>query len=111
MQFIPTTWDIYGRGDINSAHHSIMAAGRLLRDHGFTEPGGRSEALYSYNNSTAYVRGVTVMAELMERRPGAFAGYYHWRVYFPTSKGSILLPEGYKATRPIPVDRWLARHP
>lgn len=110
MQFIPSTWDIYGRGDINSAHDSIMAAGRFLRDQGFTEPGGRSEALYSYNNSTAYVRGVTLMAELMKRRPRAFAGYYHWQVYFPTSKGSILLPEGYKATRPIPVKRWLAHH-
>jgi hypothetical protein len=110
MQFIPSTWDIYGQGDINSAHDSIMAAGRFLRDQGFTEPGGRSEALYSYNNSTAYVRGVTLLAELMKRRPRAFDGYYHWQVYYLTKKGSVLLPEGYQATRPIPVERWLAHH-
>ena len=111
MQFIPSTWAIYGRGDINSVHDSIMAAGRFLQDQGFTDPGGRPEALYRYNNSTAYVRGVTLLAELMDRRPRAFDGYYHWQVYYLTSKGSVLLPEGYRATQPIPVKRWLARHP
>jgi membrane-bound lytic murein transglycosylase B len=109
MQFIPSTWAIYGRGDINSVHDSILAAGRFLADQGFTEPGGRSEALYRYNNSTAYVRGVTLLAELMERRPRAFHGYYHWHIYYLTTKGSILLPEGYRAAEPIPVERWLAR--
>ncbi|HET8959078.1 lytic transglycosylase domain-containing protein [Nocardioides sp.] len=111
MQFIPGTWAIYGRGDINSVHDSILAAGRFLEDQGFTEPGGRAEALYRYNNSTAYVRGVTLLAEVMERRPRAFDGYYHWQIYYLTSQGSILLPEGYRAERPIPVDRWLARQP
>jgi len=110
MQFIPSTWAIYGKGDINSVHDSILAAGRFLRAQGFTEPGGRAEALYRYNNSTAYVRGVTLLAELMERRPRAFDGYYHWQIYYLTTKGSILLPEGYRATKPIPVKRWLDRH-
>jgi membrane-bound lytic murein transglycosylase B len=111
MQFIPSTWATYGRGDINSVRDSILAAGRFLEDQGFTEPEGRSEALYRYNNSTAYVRGVTLLAELMERRPRAFDGYYHWQIYYLTTKGSILLPEGYRASKPIPVERWLARHP
>ena len=111
MQFIPSTWAIYGRGDINSVQDSILAAGRFLQDQGFTQPGGRAEALYRYNNSTAYVRGVTLLAEVMERRPRAFHGYYHWQIYYLTTKGSILLPEGYRATEPIPVKRWLARHP
>jgi hypothetical protein len=110
MQFIPSTWAIYGQGDIHSVHDSILAAARFLEDQGFTQPGGRPGALYSYNNSTAYVRGVTLLAELMERRPRAFAGYYHWQIYYLTSKGSVLLPEGYRATEPIPVERWLARH-
>jgi hypothetical protein len=109
MQFIPTTWDIYGRGNINSVRDSILAAGRFLADQGFTEPGGRPEALYRYNNSSAYVRGVTLLAEVMERRPRAFHGYYHWQIYYLTTKGSILLPEGYRAERPIPVERWLHR--
>ena len=29
MQFIPTTWDIYGRGNINSVRDSIFAAGPI----------------------------------------------------------------------------------
>jgi hypothetical protein len=109
MQFIPSTWAAYGRGDINSLHDSIMAAARYLQALGFNEPGGRPQALYGYNHSDAYVRGVTLLAELMERRPRAFAGYYHWQIYYLTRRGTILLPPGYRAERPIPVLRWLAR--
>jgi membrane-bound lytic murein transglycosylase B len=111
MQFIPSTWAAYGRGDIRDPHDSILAAGRYLAANGFTRPGGRTPALLRYNNSTAYARGVTLLAELMARRPSAFRGYYHWQVYYLTSAGSILLPEGYRAERPIPVERWLADHP
>lgn len=111
MQFMPSTWDTYGRGDIRSVKDSILAAGRFLRAHGFTRPGGRAGALFRYNNSSAYVRGVSLVARLMERRPRAFYGYYHWKVYYLTRQGSILLPEGYAATRRVPVREWLARHP
>ncbi len=111
MQFMPSTWDIHGRGDINSPHDSIMAAGRFLRAHGFSRRGGRPQALFRYNNSTAYVRGVSLVAKLMQRRPRAFYGYYHWQVYYLTRVGSVLLPEGYVATRRIPVRKWLALHP
>ncbi len=112
MQFLPATWAAYGGGgDINSPRDSILAAGRYLAANGFNRPGGRPGALYRYNNSSAYVRGVTLLAEVMKRRPTAFAGYYHWQVYYLTSRGSILLPEGYVARTPIPVDDWLAEHP
>jgi membrane-bound lytic murein transglycosylase B len=111
MQFIPTTWAIHGRGDINSPRDSIMAAGRFLRAHGFHRPGGRAAALYRYNNSWAYVRGVSLVAKVMQRRPRAFHGYYHWKVYYLTRLGSVLLPEGYVSKRRIPVRQWLARHP
>ena len=109
MQFIPTTWDIYGRGDINSTRDSIFAAGRFLRAHGFAR--SPAAALFRYNNSTAYVRGVTLVAKLMQRRPRAFYGYYHWKVYYLTRFGSVLLPEGYVAKRRIPVRSYLAEHP
>ena len=109
MQFIPTTWDIYGRGDINSVHDSIFAAGRFLKAHGFAR--SRAAALFRYNNSTAYVRGVSLVAKLMQRRPRAFYGYYHWKVYYLTRFGSVLLPEGYVAKRRIPVRPFLAEHP
>jgi hypothetical protein len=110
MQFLPTTWDIYGAGgDIDDPHDAILAAGRLLRANGFARD--RSAALYRYNNSEAYVRGVTRYAEVMQRRPRAFLGYHQWQVYYLTRHGSILLPEGYAERRPVPVREWLRRHP
>lgn len=108
MQFIDETWARYGQGDINSPRDSILAAGRYLSARGFADPGGKADALYSYNNHPAYVRGVTHLAEVMQRHPRAFHGYYHWRILYLTTRGSIVLPIGYRATEPIPVDRWLA---
>ena len=56
------------------------------------------------------MRGVSLVAKLMQRRPRAFYGYYHWKVYYLTRYGSVLLPEGYVAKRRIPVRPWLAKH-
>ena len=109
MQFLPTTWDIYGAGgDIHDPHDAILAAGRLLRANGFARD--RQAALYRYNNSDAYVRGVTLHAEVMQRRPRAFLGYHQWQIYYLTRHGSILLPEGYAERRPVPVREWLDRN-
>ena len=107
MQFIPETWARYGRGDIDDPRDAIMAAARYLSARGFTEPGGRADALFAYNNARTYVRGVTLLGQLMQRRPAAFDGYYHWQVYYQTARGHVLLPEGYAAPRPLPLGRWL----
>jgi hypothetical protein len=110
MQFLPTTWDIYGNGgDINDPHDAIMAAARLLRANGFRRD--KAGALYRYNNSAAYVRGVSLHAQVMQRRPRAFVGYHAWQVYYLTDRGSVWLEEGYAARRPVPVDRYLEQHP
>lgn len=110
MQFLPSTWDIYGQGgDINDPHDAILAAGRLLRANGFRED--RSGALYRYNNSSAYVRGVSLHARVIQRRPRAFLGYHAWQVYYLTERGSVWLRQGYATRRPIPVDRYLEQHP
>jgi hypothetical protein len=90
MQFIPTTWDIYGEGgDINSTHDAIHAAARMLAHNG--APSNMTTALYSYNPSNRYVRAVTTYAEQIRNDERAYLGYYHWQVYF----GSRLLPEGF----------------
>jgi hypothetical protein len=90
MQFIPTTWDIYGQGgDINDTHDAIHAAGRMLANNG--APSNMATALYSYNPSMRYVRAVTAYAEQIRNDERAYLGYYHWQVYF----GSRLLPEGF----------------
>jgi membrane-bound lytic murein transglycosylase B len=90
MQFLPSTWDIYGEGgDINSNHDAILAAGRLLQDRG--APDDMGAALYAYNPSPRYVRAVTVHAEQIRAEPRTYLGYYHWQVYY----GETLLPEGW----------------
>ncbi len=110
MQFIPTTWDIYGAGgDIDDAHDAILAAGRLLRANGFARDKGA--ALWRYNNSWAYVRGVTHHAEVMRRDPRQLGGYLAWQVYYLTRAGSVWLPEGYAHRRPVPVRAYVAAHP
>lgn len=111
MQFLPTTWARWGRGDIQDPGDSIMAAARYLAHDGGTRAGRLDDALFRYNNSTRYVRGVTHLAQVMERRPRAFYGYYHWEIYYLTSRGDIRLPVGYDRDRPVPVEKWLATHP
>jgi len=111
MQFLPSTWATWGRGDINDPADAVMAAARYLAHDGGARPGGLADALFRYNNSRHYVRGVTLLAKVMERRPRAFYGYYHWDVYYLTSRGDIRLPVGYDRDRPLPVEQWLATHP
>lgn len=108
MQFMPATWAAYGRGDVHDPHDAILGAARYLAAMGFADDPGR--ALLHYNNHPAYVRAITLLAGVMERHPRAFAGYHSWQVYYLTSRGGILLPVGYAARRPVPVDHWLARH-
>ena len=112
MQFIPSTWARWGRGDINDPADSIMAAARYLASNGFARgPRGVANALYRYNNHPAYVRGVTAYAKVMERQPRAFLAYHRWDVVYLTTEGDVVLPVGYARTRPVPVRRYLAEHP
>jgi hypothetical protein len=89
MQFIPSTWAVYGRGgDIQSTTDSVYAAARFLRAAG--APSNMARALFSYNNSNRYVGAVTAYAEQMRADERAFLGYHAWQVYY----GARLLPEG-----------------
>ena len=93
MQFMPTTWAYYGRGDVNDPHDAIMAAGRYLQAAGAQLD--MSRAIYAYNNSDLYVRAVTLYAQQMFANERAFLGYYNWQVFVPTNAGDVLLPEGF----------------
>src|SRR2546426_1502316 len=93
MQFMPATWASYGRGDVNNPHDAILAAGRYLRAHG--APQSMTRAIYAYNPSWLYVRAVQLYAKQMFGDPHAFLGYYNWQVYVQTTKGEVLLPEGF----------------
>ena len=98
MQFIPSTWAAYGNGgDIDSDHDAILAAGRYLRASG--GPADMNRALLAYNHSDSYVNAVTAYARVMLADPRAYDGYYQWQVYYSTTSGVVLLPEGYGTTR------------
>jgi membrane-bound lytic murein transglycosylase B len=97
MQFLPSTWDLYGAGgDIRDPRDAILAAARLLRAQG--APGDMSGALWHYNPSDNYVRAVTAYARTMQRSASAYRGYWHWRVLYRTTRGTYVLPVGYPRT-------------
>jgi hypothetical protein len=110
MQFLPSTFAAYGEGgDIHSPRDSIMAAGRYLAANGFAAD--RDHAIYRYNNANEYVQAVNQYAAVLAADPAAFAGYYRWDVYYYTTAGDVLLPIGYAAMSPIPVEDYLTAHP
>jgi hypothetical protein len=110
MQFIPDTWRAYGAGgDVDDAHDAVLGAARLLAANGFVRT--PLAALRHYNDSAAYARAVTLLAGVMRRDPRAFLGFYQWRVFYLTARGSVLLPHGYDESHAVPVGLWLSRHP
>ena len=77
MQFLPSTWRIYGHGgDIHDPHDAILAAANLLHDAG--APGNYGRALYAYNPSGLYVDAVQRYARLIKRDPYAVYFLYCW---------------------------------
>ena len=99
MQFLPTTWDLYGAGgDIDDPRDAILAAGRLLVANG--APGDMAGALWHYNPSDAYVGAVLSYAGTMRRSPSAYHRYWHWRVLYTHERGTHVLPVGYPEKRP-----------
>lgn len=93
MQFIPSTWAAYGRGDINDPKDAILAAGRYLAAAG--APSAMGRALYAYNHSQKYVDAVTAYARQMQKDERAYLAYYEWQVYVRTTSGDVLLEVGY----------------
>lgn len=110
MQFLPSTFAIYGRGgDIHAPRDAIMAAGRFLAAQGFSA--NPDTALYQYNNSNRYVRAIGDYAAVIAADPSAFRAYHRWDVYYNSTAGDVLLPVGYLANAPIPVQDYLLDNP
>jgi soluble lytic murein transglycosylase-like protein len=77
MQFIPSTWRIYGRGgNIQDPHDAIIAAANLLRHNG--APRSYARALHAYNPSGLYVDAVTRYAQVIARDPYGLYFLYSW---------------------------------
>jgi hypothetical protein len=102
MQFLPSTWDLYGAGgDINDPQDAILAAARLLKNHG--APDDMAGALWHYNPSDNYVGAVLEYARNMQRSASAYDGYWHWRVLYRHRGGTQVLPVGYPTNPAVPL--------
>jgi membrane-bound lytic murein transglycosylase B len=111
MQFMPRTWAAFGDGgDVNDYRDAIMGAARYLAHNG----GGRGEidnALWNYNHSHRYVRGVKHYASVMEQDPNAYRGYHQWEIVYLSTMGDVWLPVGFESYEKVPVSDHLARNP
>ena len=98
MQFIPSTWDIYGAGgNILDPRDAIPAAARYLAATG--APDDMRSALFAYNRSYAYVDAVLAYARHIKRDPRNLYAYYFWQVFVITTKGDIQLSGPGTGTR------------
>jgi hypothetical protein len=110
MQFLPSTFAAYGQGgDILSPRDSILTAGRYLAANGFSSD--PDSAVYQYNHADEYVQAVNQYAAIFAADPSLIRGYYRWQVYYRTTSGDVLLPEGYSETVRVRVENYLAEHP
>lgn len=98
MQFLPSTWSTYGRGNIDNQRDAILGAARFLAANGARDD--MAGALYRYNNSDDYVAAVQDYAQRMRADPRAYAGYYDWQVIYARVDGAFLLPVGYPRAAP-----------
>ena len=89
MQFMPSTWAEYGRGDVHDPHQAILGAARFLRAAG--APADERGALHRYNPSWAYVDAVERYAGRIRRDLRAFLRYYLQPLVVRTPKGDVRL--------------------
>jgi hypothetical protein len=85
MQFMPSTWRVYGRGDVRDPHAAILGAARFLR-----AAGGAHDlraALHRYNPSWAYVDAVLRYAARIRRDPHGYLALYARRLIVRTPHG------------------------
>lgn len=85
MQFMPATWDAYGKGSPFNTHNAIMAAARYLSASG--APDRMRSALWNYNHSDYYVNAVLAYHRQMKAQPKSYYSYYFWQVFVRTTRG------------------------
>jgi membrane-bound lytic murein transglycosylase B len=79
MQFLPSTWQAYGTGDIMSSHDSILAAARYLTAAGAPEDYRR--AVLAYNHDANYAAAVEHLSAALRRDPLWLPRLYYWSTF------------------------------
>lgn len=87
MQFMPSTWRQYGRGDVHDPRAAILGAARFLRAAGAAR--SLRGALFRYNPAQAYVDAILRYAGRIRRDPRTFLVLYARRVI-------VRKPDGYR---------------
>ena len=85
MQFIPSTWRRYGRGDRHDPRQAILAAGRLLAAAGASR--NLRAALRHYNPYPTYGDAIVRLAGRIRRDPLVFLELYARRLVVRTPHG------------------------
>jgi membrane-bound lytic murein transglycosylase B len=93
MQFIPTSWRVYGTGNPNNIYDSTIAAGRYLcaGNADLSDPAQEAVAIYRYNHSATYVGNVLRWEQ----------GYLTGVVPTPSEQGFV--PQGTDGDEPMRV--------
>jgi membrane-bound lytic murein transglycosylase B len=79
MQFLPSTWQVYGAGDIMGSQDSITAAAHYLTVRG--APQNYQRALFAYNHDEDYVAAVQHFASALRSDPLWLPRLYYWSTY------------------------------
>jgi membrane-bound lytic murein transglycosylase B len=79
MQFLPSTWQAYGTGDIMSPHDSILAAARYLTVAG--APQDYRRAVLAYNHDADYAAVVEHLSAALRGGPLWLARLYYWSTF------------------------------
>jgi soluble lytic murein transglycosylase-like protein len=74
MQFMPSTWAEYGRGNVHDPKAAVLGAARFLRAAG--APADERAALLRYDPSGLYVDAVERYAGRMRRDPASLLVFY-----------------------------------
>jgi hypothetical protein len=86
MQFIPSTWSVYGMGgNVHDPHDAILGAANYL--HASGAPADERSALYAYNHAWEYVDAVLAYANQMAGDQRDYYAYYGWQVWVLTVSG------------------------
>jgi soluble lytic murein transglycosylase-like protein len=79
MQFLPSTWQLYGTGDIMNPHDSIQAGALFLSRHG--APADYDQAVFHYNRDSNYVAAVKSFASALRAEPFWLTRLYYWSTF------------------------------